>query len=313
MTSTFVAGVGREWQNRQKSAGNFSMKPLLSLKIDFVFRILFTRDVEILKDLLNNVLGLRGGGRIASVEVKNPEILPEEIEKKFIVLDVRAVDDVGREHDIEMQVRKYENYPKRTLYYLCKMYGDQLKAGQDYLDLHPVVGIHFLDYSPFPDSGADDFHYRFALRDVRHPDVEFNDDLSLHVFDLPAIERIATEKQNDDLVEWLRFFNRANEEGEDEMQENYQNPMIRRAYEGLKALSADEKTRELAERRERALKDEVSSLNAARREGEKKGRKQTALRLLEMNLLSVDQIAEATGLEVHEVEGLKKSGEFGSA
>jgi predicted transposase YdaD len=75
----------------------------------------------------------------------------------------------------------------------------------------------------------------------------------------------------------------------------------------------DEKTRELAERRERALKDEVSSLNAARREGEKKGRKQTALRLLEMNLLSVDQIAEATGLEVHEVEGLKKSGKFGSA
>jgi hypothetical protein len=71
----------------------------------------------------------------------------------------------------------------------------------------------------------------------------------------------------------------------------------------------DEKTRELAERRERALKDEVSSLNAARREE----KKDTALRLLKMNLLSVDQIAEATGLEVYEVEGLKKSGKSGSA
>jgi predicted transposase/invertase (TIGR01784 family) len=289
------------------------MKPLLSLKNDFVFRILFTRDVEILKDLLNNVLGLRGGGRIASVEVKNPEILPEEIEKKFIVLDVRAVDDVGREHDIEMQVRKYENYPKRTLYYLCKMYGDQLKAGQDYLDLHPVVGIHFLDYSPFPDSGADDFHYRFALRDVRHPDVEFNDDLSLHIFDLPAIERIADGKRNDNLMEWLRFFNHAHEEREESMQENYQNPMIRRAYDGLKALSADEKTRELAERREKALKDEVSFLNEARRTGRREERKDTALRLLKMNLLSLDQIAEATELDVREVERLKRSGGFGSA
>jgi predicted transposase/invertase (TIGR01784 family) len=289
------------------------MKPLLSLKNDFVFRILFTRDVEILKDLLNNVLGLRGGGRIASVEVKNPEILPEEIEKKFIVLDVRAVDDVGREHDIEMQVRKYENYPKRTLYYLCKMYGDQLKAGQDYLDLHPVVGIHFLDYSPFPDSGADDFHYRFALRDVRHPDVEFNDDLSLHIFDLPAIERIVDGKRNDNLMEWLRFFNHAHEEREESMQENYQNPMIRRAYDGLKALSADEKTRELAERREKALKDEVSFLNEARRTGRREERKDTALRLLKMNLLSLDQIAEATELDVREVERLKRSGGFGSA
>jgi predicted transposase/invertase (TIGR01784 family) len=284
------------------------MSRLLSPKIDFVFRVLFTRDIEILKDLLNNVLGLKGDNRIASVEVKNPEILPGEIEKKFIVLDVRAVDDAGWEYDVEMQVRKYENYPKRTLYYLCKMYGDQLKSGEDYLDLYPVVGIHFLDYSPFPSSNPDDFHYRFAFRDVRRPELELSDDLSLHVFDLPAIERIAVEKQNDDLVEWLRFFNRAHDEGEDEMREKYQNPMIHRAYDGLKTLSADEKTRELAERREKALKDEVSFLNEARR----KGWRDTALRLLKMNLLTVDQIAEATGLDVHEVERLKRSGNFGN-
>lgn len=213
------------------------MSRLLSPKIDFVFRVLFTRDVEILKDLLNNVLGVKGDDRIASVEVKNSEILP------------------------------------------------------------------------FPSSNPDDFHYRFAFRDVRRPELELNDDLSLHVFDLPAIERIAVEKQNDDLVEWLRFFNRAHDEGEDEMREKYQNPMIHRAYDGLKALSADEKTRELAERREKALKDEVSFLNEARR----KGWRDTALRLLKMNLLTVDQIAEATGLDVHEVERLKRSGNFGNA
>jgi predicted transposase/invertase (TIGR01784 family) len=170
-----------------------------------------------------------------------------------------------------------------------------------------------LDYSPFPDSGADDFHYRFALRDVRHPDVEFNDDLSLHIFDLPAIERIVDGKRNDNLMEWLRFFNHAHEEREESMQENYQNPMIRRAYDGLKALSADEKTRELAERREKALKDEVSFLNEARRTGRREERKDTALRLLKMNLLSLDQIAEATELDVREVERLKRSGGFGSA
>jgi predicted transposase/invertase (TIGR01784 family) len=213
------------------------MNRLLSPKIDFVFRVLFTRDVEILKDLLSNVLGVKGDDRIASVEVKNSEILP------------------------------------------------------------------------FPSSNPDDFHYRFAFRDGRRPELELNDDLSLHVFDLPAIERIAVEKQNDDLVEWLRFFNRAHDEGEDGMREKYQNPMIHRAYEGLKALSADEKTRELAERREKALKDEVSFLNEARR----KGWRDTALRLLKMNLLTVDQIAEATGLDVHEVERLKRSGNFGNA
>jgi predicted transposase/invertase (TIGR01784 family) len=96
------------------------------------------------------------------------------------------------------------------------------------------------------------------------------------------------------------------------MQENYQNPMIRRAYEGLKALSADEKTRELAERREKALKDEVSFLNEARRkgwrEGEEEGRKKIAIRLLERNLLSLEQIAEVAELDLREVERLKRFG-----
>jgi predicted transposase/invertase (TIGR01784 family) len=195
--------------------GGLRMSRLLSPKIDFVFKTLLTRDAEILKNLIDSVLGRPNGNRIASVEIKNPKISPEEIEKKFIILDVRAVDDAGREYDIEMQVRKYEDYPKRTLYYLCKLYGDQLKAGEDYGELHPVVGIHFLDYAPFPSSETDDFQYRFVLRDVRHPNLTLNDDLSLHLFDLPAMEKTKRDGRGDDLLEWLRFLNRAHEEGDE--------------------------------------------------------------------------------------------------
>lgn len=105
--------------------GELFAAKLLSPKNDYVFKTLLIRDVEILKNLIDSVLGRPDGRRIASVEIKNPKVLPEDIEKKFIVLDVRAVDDAGREYDVEMQVRKYENYPKRTVFYLCKMYGDQ--------------------------------------------------------------------------------------------------------------------------------------------------------------------------------------------
>jgi hypothetical protein len=31
--------------------------------------------------------------------------------------------------------------------------------GGDYGVLHPVIGIHFLNYAPFPSSEADDFQY----------------------------------------------------------------------------------------------------------------------------------------------------------
>ena len=298
--------------------GISALKSLLSPKNDFVFKKLFTKDVEILKNLVNCVLARSRQGPVVSIDVKNSDILPDELDRKFIILDIRAVDGSGHEYDIEMQVRKYDNYPKRTLYYLCRMYGDQLKSGEDYTALHPVIGIHFLDYAPFPASS--DFHYRFVLRDIRHPDLTLNDDLSLHIFELPAIEKHVRRDAADNLLEWLYFFNNAHEQGGDAMEKQYHNPMIHKALDALKSLSADERTRELAERREKALKDEAMFLNEAkkhgreegREEGRKEGKRQTALRLLQMGLLSVDQIADATGLDLREIEQLKTHAAMGS-
>ena len=304
------------------------MKLLLSPKNDFVFKKLFASDAEILTDLINQALGRSGPDRIVSVDILNPEIPPEEIEKKFIVLDIRATDETRREFDIEMQARRYEDYPKRTLYYLCRMYGGQLGAGEPYSTLRPLVGIHFLDYAFFPD--GPDFHYRFSLRDVRHPHLALTDDLSLHIFELHGIENLFRNREADGLLEWLHFFGRSRSEGENAMIVQYRNPMVNRALDRLRALSADEKTRELAERRERALKDEAMFLNEARKkgleeglekglkkglekglkkgrnEGLEAGRKETALNLLRANLLSPDRIAEVTGLDIGEIEKMKR-------
>lgn len=84
--------------------------------------------------------------------------------------------------------------------------------------------------------------------------------------------------------------------------------MVNRALEVLQTLSADEKTRELAERRERALRDEATFLNEAKKAGKFEGKKETAARLLKMKLLTIEQIADATGLDVLEIEKLKSSG-----
>jgi predicted transposase/invertase (TIGR01784 family) len=292
------------------------MQPLLSPKNDYVFKKLFTGDTEILADLINHALGRSGPDRIVSVDIRNPEIPPEEIEKKFIVLDIRAVDESGHEFDIEMQVRRYEDYPKRTLYYLCRMYGEQLDAGEPYATLHPVIGIHFLDYALFP--GGPDFHYHFSLRDIRHPHLALTDDLSLHIFELPGIEPLFQNREIDGLLEWLHFFRHPQPEGENNMTTQYKNPMVNRALDSLRALSADQKTRELAERREKAIKDEAMFLNEARRKGLEEGRREgreegiaegkklLAIQLLRKKLLTVEQIAEAAGLEIREIEKLEQ-------
>lgn len=73
------------------------MKNLLSLKNDYVFKKLFSQNTEILMDLINCVLNLSKESGIVSVAIKNPDILADEIEKKYIILDIRAVDESGNE------------------------------------------------------------------------------------------------------------------------------------------------------------------------------------------------------------------------
>ena len=110
----------------------------------------------------------------------------------------------------------------------------------------------------------------------------------------------------------IHLFDPAHEEGDESMQENYENPMIHKAYNTLKALSADEETRELEERREKALKDEAMFLNEARREGEKRGEKRGAIHgqikmcqeFLAKGLISKDMVEQKSAELNRELEKL---------
>ncbi len=144
------------------------------------------------------------------------------------------------------------------------------------------------------------------------------------------------------------------------MRTQYANPMIHKAFNVLKEMSADEEMRMKAEVRERALKDEASLLYAAKKrgkeigvaegkkigvvegkkigvvegkkigvvegkkngvvegkkigvaegkiigveEGKKMNALDTAKKLLSLNTMPIEQIAEATGLSLDEVREL---------
>ncbi len=75
----------------------------------------------------------------------------------------------------------------------------------------------------------------------------------------------------------------------------------------LKTISADEETRRLAEMREDALRNEVSMLGAARREGKLEGEKGAALNMIAMGSFSMEQISQATSLSLDEVRSLQRA------
>ncbi len=90
------------------------------------------------------------------------------------------------------------------------------------------------------------------------------------------------------------------------MRTHYVNDKIFRAFDILGMLSGDEKIRLLTAEREKALRDEPSMLGAALRKGEQIGLEKgarnkafnTAKKLIAIGILSVEQIADATGLSL---------------
>ena len=88
---------------------------------------------------------------IESIEILNPEIAPEAIEGKLIVLDLLARDETGRRFNVEMQVRRLPAQSRRGVFHLARVMAGQLEAGENYTVLEPVIGIHLLDFDLFED------------------------------------------------------------------------------------------------------------------------------------------------------------------
>jgi predicted transposase/invertase (TIGR01784 family) len=105
---------------------------------------------------------------------------------------------------------------------------------------------------------------------------------------------------------WITFFKHWQEEL---TMSTVAHEPVKQAMNRIRALSADEEARRLAFVRERALRDEVSLLNEAKREGREEGREQgreqVARNLIAMNLLTDEQIATASGLTEAEVQALR--------
>lgn len=243
-----------------------SNKSLLDPKNDYIFKRIFTEHPDALVHLIND---LRPDlPTIAEVEILNPTITPEEMTGKSIVLDVLAQDSDGNRYNIEMQVRRYNEWGKRSAYYLAKMLTDQLSAGDDYTELNAVIGIHLLDFDLYTADTAQQNQavWRFELRDELQPDVKLGNDLQLNLIEMKKADRLGLGDQN--LKDWITLFEHWQEESR---MASITNEAVKQVSGHIRRLSDDDEARRLAFVRERALKDEASQMRYARQEGLQQG------------------------------------------
>ena len=140
--------------------------------------------------------------------------------------------------------------------------------------------------------------WRFEMRDERLPSVSLGNILQMNLVELTKADRVGLT--SGPLRAWITFFKHWQEEL---LMAQFTHEPVQQAMDRLRELSADEETRRLAFVRERALHDEVSLLNDAKRQG----REEVARNLIAMNLLTDEQIATASGLTEAEVKALRST------
>lgn len=285
------------------------VRGLLDPKVDFVFKNIFgsEKHPRILISFLNATL--KPQKLITHVEIKNSEVQKQYIEDKFSRLDVKATTSNNEIINIEIQLKNEYNMVKRSLYYLSKMYEEQLGEGEDYNSLVKTVCINIVNFKCLT---TKNFHTAYRFKEI-NTNEELTDIQEIHFIEIPKLDDNSDEK--DMLVAWTEFLK--NPESEKVINLEASIEEIKEAKVELVRISSDETQREIYEMREKTLKDKVSALNQAERkgiekglkEGLKKGERNKAIGIAKnlLNLgMDIDTISKGTGLSIEDITSIMK-------
>lgn len=236
---------------------------VISAKLDIIFKKLFIENEDLLHSFVASMLDIPAE-RIRSIKIMNPELPPETVEGKFSRLDLSLqVDD--RLVNVEIQMKNYEDFRDRTLFYWAKLYSSELKSGESYLDLKQTITINIVNFNMFE---GNKYHTEVAAI-IKGTDEVFSDKFCMHFFELKKIGKVPNPADRKEL--WLQFINADNEE-DFEMINQTNVPIMQKAVQVIYDMSEDTRVREIARLREKAMHEEASLIHGAEEKGREKER-----------------------------------------
>ena len=247
------------------------MTKLLDPKNDVVFQKLFgmKKHKHILISFLNSILNLTGKNAIKEVEFEEKHLDVSLISsEKLSILDLHVTTESNMNVNVEIQLINQYNMIKRTIFYMAKMLLSQLKKGEDYSCLNRTVTINILNFNYLE---GKNFIKNYGLFEKETKE-SLTDLLEFIFIELPKFKErdkfINKNKEyNEKLYKWLTFLsNPTGKEIEEFMKTDGE---IKEAMDVLYKISGDKEAIMLAEMREKAMMDEQSRFNGAKKEGAK--------------------------------------------
>ena len=317
------------------------MGKYLDPKADLTFKKIFGEHKHLVISLLNAMLPLKDDEHIESIEYWPAEKIPDRTEvEKYSIVDVCCKDNKKREFIVEMQMSWTESFKKRVLLNASKAYVAQTNKGMFYGNLQPVYALNFVNDIFMGD--VDDYYHYYHLVHDKYTD-KVIEGLHLIFVELPKFKpQSFTERKMQ--VLWLRFLTEIDENTREVPTELLENAEVKEALEIVeraaftddemffydkfwdrvstqrtweydwkikmeaveaKAEEAEAKTKE-AEAKAEEAEAKTKEAEAKTKEAETKLKQKdidVARKLKAMNLTS-EQIAEATGLTVEQIEAI---------
>ncbi len=270
---------------------------------DILFKIVFgaQNSEPVLTALLNALLGFENEQKIVTLTIENPTLDKEYITDKGAILDLKAVDGTGRWYNIEVQLEPggpRDYHTKRSIFYLCKLYTEQLGQGASYNTLTKTIHISLLDFLLFKTN--DRLHNIFHFRETESAEL-LTDIIELHYIELKKFSLSKPHHLRTSFEKWLYFLKFSElyiqPDGEsvpDILMEEEGIPM---AMESLQKAYARDEVREMIRARENARIEYRSRMELATQQGLEQGREIGLEQGREIGLVQGREIGIEQGLE----------------
>ncbi|MBQ9667305.1 MAG: Rpn family recombination-promoting nuclease/putative transposase [Prevotella sp.] len=293
------------------------MAKYLDPKADLTFKKIFGEHPNLVMSLLNALLPLPKGQEIKAIEYLSPERVPRTSIGKNSIVDVFCKTKDGRQFIVEMQMYWSTNFKDRVLFNSAKVYVDQLEHAEDFTDLRPVYSLNLVNENFEKDIPEFIHYYRMVHEKYTEKVIDGFHLVFVELKKFFAEQSGKAERQPQSIAErkmavlWLRFLTEINKNTEEVPQELLENDEIRQAVELVQESAY---TREQLMgydlfwdqvRLDRAKATEAERrYKAGLKEGAEENKRDTARKLKAMNVMTIKQIAEATGLTAEEIEAL---------
>ncbi len=265
-------------------------------KNDNVFKAIFCNENNtfLLKTLIERCLKIK----IEIIEIHAPEKIKENIYAKGQILDVLVKVD-NRLINIEVNSGFYDGVHRRNFGYAGSKYSEEVKIGENYLDMNEVIQINFTWGLPRKYSILGEY-----LLVDKKTEIKFVDNFSIFEYNMDKIRELWYS--GDKEYEFLAILDFNKEElkkigkGDEYMSE---------FKKKIESLNDNREYKEFLTAEEDMKKTNNTFKEIGRREGFEDGKVlekvEIAKKLLNKNM-DIKEIAEVTGLSLEKIQKLKE-------